>query len=122
MGSPKRTIYIVDPDPATCAMLNRSLGSLGCAFHCCASAEEFLAEFSADGAACLITELELPGLGGLALIERIVLSGCHLPCIVISTDYNVRNAVTAIRAGATSFATKPLRKGALLADLRRALH
>lgn len=122
MGSPKRTIYVVDPDPATCAELSRSLGALGCTFHCCASAEEFLLEFSADAAACLITELELPGLGGLALVEHIARSGLCLPCIVISGNDNVRDAVTAVRSGATSFVRKPLRKGALLADLRRVLH
>lgn len=114
-------VYVVDPDRASREDVQRLLLGPGHAVRCFPSAEAFLAAFEPESAACLVTELNLPGLDGIELVTRVVRSDPRVPSIILTADASVREAVTAIRAGAASVVSKPIRRRALIEEVRRFL-
>ena len=114
-------ICTVDDDPlvrsATVDLLN-SLGHSALAFN---SAEEFLDSGLAEETACLILDMQLPGLSGLELQTHLLTYGPHLPIIFISAFADPQCRESALRAGAIAFLTKPYGETELLGALETAL-
>ena len=105
--------YVVDDDAsvreAVCAMLDSAdIQVLG--FE---SAEAYLCHLRSDHAACLITDLRMPGIGGLELHRRLRAMDSP-PIIFISGRCDVPSIVQAMKAGAIEFLAKPLDMTALL--------
>ncbi len=63
----------------------------------------------------------LPGMTGLALLQKLQSGGYRLPAIMITGNSDVPMAVQAMKAGATDFIEKPVGRDALLAGVRRAI-
>ena len=119
MSSP--IIAIVDDDEAVreaSATLVRSLGYKVSAF---ASADEFLTSEQISNASCLITDLQMPGLSGLDLQDRLIATGHRFPIIFITgyPDEDVR--ARAIKSGAIAFLSKPFNADHLIGYLDKAL-
>jgi FixJ family two-component response regulator len=105
--------YVVDDETsvreAVCAMLDSAdIQVLG--FE---SAEAYLCHSRSDVAACLITDLRMPGIGGLELQRRLKAVDSP-PIIFISGRGDVPSTAQAMKAGAIEFLTKPLDTAALL--------
>ncbi len=105
--------YVVDDEAsvreAVCAMLDSAdIQVLG--FE---SAEAYLGHSRSDVAACLITDLRMPGIGGLELQRRLKAVDSP-PIIFISGRGDVPSTAQAMKAGAIEFLTKPLDTAALL--------
>jgi FixJ family two-component response regulator len=119
--SMNRVISIVDDDSSvrdgTMDLLN-SLGFMAVAF---ARAEEFLQFDSLYGTRCLIADVQLPGMSGLELYERLVVSGRDVPTILITAFPDDRDRERALRAGVTCYLTKPFNEKELIACIRSAL-
>ena len=64
--------------------------------------------------ACLVLELDLPGLSGLDLQRRLVRDHPGMPVVFLSDDADVPTAVQAMKEGAVDFLTKPLDRELLL--------
>jgi FixJ family two-component response regulator len=106
--------YVVDDEAcvreAVCAMLDSAdIPVMG--FE---SAEAYLRHSRSDLAACLITDLRMPGIGGLELQRRLRASDSP-PIVFISGRGDVPSTVQAMKCGAIEFLTKPLDTTALLA-------
>jgi CheY-like chemotaxis protein len=114
-------ISVVDDDEdvrnATKALI-RSLGHHVAAF---ASAEEFLNSEQLHQTACLISDVQMPGLNGIELQERLKADGHRIPVIFITAFPDERVRDRAMRAGAISFMSKPLSDANLIVCLDRAL-
>ena len=112
--NPQPSIYVVDADPAVRDSLHSLLSLHGFHVELYASAAEFLD--AAPGAAngCLVTEVHLPDMSGIELLERIRQRGLELPVIIIADRGDVPTAVRAIRSGAVDFLEKPFLDRALL--------
>lgn len=80
----------------------------------CASAEEALPLLSRDFAGVLVSDVRLPGLSGLDVLERVVAIDADLPVIVVTGHGDVAMAVDAMRAGAYDFVEKPFSSDDLL--------
>ena len=78
------TVAVVDDDESVREALGNLLASLGLGVATFASAEEFLASPACRAAACLITDVQMPGMSGLELQRRIVADGNGLPVILIT--------------------------------------
>ncbi len=78
------------------------------------SAEALLQEPLAQSSACLVTEVDLPGRDGIALLEMLNTCGLMLPSIVITDNNDVPSAVKAMRAGAVDCLQRPVLQKALL--------
>ena len=85
------------------------------------SAEEFLASRSAEGALCLVVDLELPGISGLELQDRLAGRDSHAPIVFVTAHGSDSNRERAIRQGAAAFLAKPVRREELLNSVRAAI-
>ena len=85
------------------------------------SADEFLKSEQVHDTSCLITDLQMPGLSGLDLQDRLIARGHRIPIIFITgyPDENVR--ARAMKAGAVAFLSKPVNADHLLGYLEKAL-
>lgn len=115
------TVWVVDDDPGVRRLLLALLEDRPWTVRAFASAEEFLAAYQPADCACLITDLRMPGLDGLALQRLLAERGTTLPVIMISGYGEVDSAVTAMRHGAVDFIEKPFDAARLIARIEEAL-
>ena len=99
--------------------LVRALGYSAVAFP---SAAEFLNSKRRHGAACLITDVQMPGMTGPELHERLVACGEPIPTILITAYPNERVRARVLQAGVKGYLTKPFAENDLLACIDSALH
>jgi two-component system response regulator FixJ len=103
--------YVVDDDADVRKALIALLQSAGYPAQGFASAEAFLDAFSGNIqtlAGCLILDLRMPGMDGLALQHRLVEAGGAIPILFLTGHGEVPDAVVALRAGAVDFLLKPV--------------
>jgi FixJ family two-component response regulator len=114
------TIFIVDDDLSVRRSLARLLMSAGYDVVACATAEEFLA-LDVARPACLVTDVRMPGMTGLDLLEALRSSGRDLPIILSSGDADAASAAQASARGAFRFVSKPFEPDELLGALEEAI-
>ena len=114
-------ISIVDDDKAVRDALQRMLGAHGFSANAFASAEQFLNWPHLDETACLILDVRMPGMTGLALHHALSSRGCRIPTILITACPTDGERERAIAAGAVSYLAKPLSEAVLLDLVRDAL-
>lgn len=121
-GSPTdAVIFVVDDDQAMRESLEFLLASAGLEVESFASAREFLDGYKPGRSGCLLVDVRMPGMSGLALQEALSERGVRLPVIFMTAHADVPMAVRAMRGGALDFIEKPFDDGALLERLHRAL-
>jgi FixJ family two-component response regulator len=104
----RATIYVVDDDPAVRKGLRRLLKSAGYGVESFASAEDFLVLDKCDNSpACLILDLQMSGMNGLALQEEITSQNRIMPIIFVTAHGDIPSSVKAIKNGAIDFLSKP---------------
>ena len=106
-GTQSSCIAVVDPDPTVREGLDILLGDLASEICHYDSAEEFLRSAAHHVPDCLITEVWLPGISGVELLERLNEAGHHVPTILLAREGDVAMAVRGIRAGAAEYIEKP---------------
>lgn len=121
------TVYIVDDDAGVreaLAWLLRSRRLLSTSY---ASAEEFAATleggFAPEQACCLLLDVRMPGMSGLALFEQLVQRGLAqvMPVIFLTGHADVPTAVDMVKRGAFDFCEKPFSDNALVDRIEDAL-
>jgi FixJ family two-component response regulator len=87
-----------------------------------ASGREFLSGIgSASGAACIVLDLQMPGLDGLDLQDELHTRGIELPIVFVTGHGDIPSSVRAMKAGAVDFLTKPVMDDDLLRAVAEAL-
>ena len=114
-------IAIVDDDGAVREALKALVRSLGYDASTFGSAEAFLNSEQINDTSCLITDVQMPGLSGLDLQDRLIAQGYRIPIIFFTgyPDENVR--IRAMKAGAVAFLSKPCDGDHLLGCFEKAL-
>src|SRR6267143_1082840 len=123
-GAPMTTpapIYVVDDDTSVRDAVGRLVRSAGWKVETFASAQAFLASCWADVPSCLILDVQLPGLSGLDLRQRLANSGARTSIIFLTGHGDIPSSVRAIKAGALEFLTKPYADAALIAAIEQGL-
>ena len=120
-GAQPPTIFVVDDDSAVREALRDLLRGDGRTVEIYASSEAFLDAYRPGGDGCLLVDARMPGMGGLALLQRLKSEGTRLPAIMITGQGDVPMAVEAMRAGAADFIEKPIRRDELFASIEHAL-
>lgn len=115
------TVFIVDDDLAVRDSVAELAGSVGLRTECFASAQEFLAAFRPQRAGCLVLDVRMAGMSGLALQQKLTALGSRIPVILLTGHGDVPMAVDALKAGAVDFVQKPYRDQALLDSINAAL-
>lgn len=118
---PTPTVFIVDDDDALRDSLAFLMRSVGLAVQPFPTAEAFLAAHEPDQSGCLVTDVRLPGMSGIALQELLESRQTPLPVILISGYAEVPTAVKAMKRGAIDFIEKPFSNDVLLDCVRKAI-
>ncbi len=119
--APGTTVFVIDDDRAVLAELERLLIDHGHVAEIYASGEAFLAADRPDRKGCLVVDAVMPGMGGMALLERLKVASRSLPAIMITGQGDITMAVRAMKAGAADFLEKPVQADEMLAAIERAL-
>jgi FixJ family two-component response regulator len=115
------TVFIVDDDEAVRDSIKELVSSVGLPAELYASAVDFLAAFDGARAGCLVLDIRMARMSGLALQSKLNEMGAQIPIVFITAHADVPTAVEALRAGALSFVTKPYREQELLDSINEAL-
>ena len=107
-------ISIVDDDPIVREAIADLLQSLGYEVKTFASTEHFFESGTLGETSCLITDLQMPGLGGLELQTRLIAQGHATPVIFVTAFPEERFRQRAMNAGAFGFLSKPFAEDALI--------
>ena len=122
MNSSAPTVYVIDDDASVRRSLSRLLKIEGHAVEVLVSAEEFLQVAPEGQAACLVLDINMPGLNGLELQQALIERHRADQIIFITGHGDVPMCAQAMKAGAVDFLPKPFGDDALLEAVDRALH
>ena len=121
MTSHEPTVFVVDDDPSVLKALKRLLQSAGWKAVTFESADDFLGAHDPAAHGCLLLDMSMPGHDGLELQRRLTEMGSSLPVVFLTGHGDVPSSVTAMRAGAVNFLSKPVNDEALLASVAEAV-
>jgi FixJ family two-component response regulator len=114
-------ISIIDDDALARDGIRELVESLGYRTATFQSAEDFLRSSMVADTACLITDLQMPGLSGLELQEALRSQGYHTPVILITAFPNEQHRTRALDNGAVGFLSKPFDEESLIKCLIAAI-
>ena len=114
------TVYVVDDDQALSASLRLLLEASQYLVETFPSARAFL-DHDLVANACLLTDVQMPDMDGLALQQELAKLNRRIPVVVMTGHADVPRAVRAMKAGAIDFLEKPFNDAALLESIARAL-
>ncbi len=121
MNTRDEIIYIVDDEAGMQKALTRLFRAEGFEVRAFSSAQEFIDAHRAGEIACLILDVAMPGLDGIALQHFLLASGVHVPIVFLTGRGDIPMSVRAIKAGAVDFLTKPVNDTELLRAVHTAL-
>jgi two-component system response regulator TctD len=114
-------ILIVDDDDLVRKAMARVLTRFGYDVVACSDAEEAMEAAERFSFDALVTDLVLPGLDGVELIEKLQENGNQIPVVLVSGYPDPKRPVDGLAAGAHCFITKPVPSGVLAMTLSRAI-
>lgn len=115
------TVFVIDDDDAVRDALSLSLSSAGYHVVCYANGENFLKDYNRDIPGCLLLDLCMPGMDGLAVQRELLQRHINLPIIFMTAYGSIRDSVSAVKAGALDFLEKPVSAAVLIERIRQAL-
>ncbi|MGB8341800.1 MAG: response regulator [Chthoniobacterales bacterium] len=114
-------VFVIDDDPSTRKGLSRLLDSADYESEIFESAEDFLDHPPHSGPACIIVDVQMPGLNGLEFQETLIRRRREEQLIFITGHGDITMCARVMKAGAVDFLPKPFRPGELLKCVERAL-
>jgi len=121
MNEDRAVAFVIDDDASMRRSLNTLLRSVGLDVYLFSSAQEFMQAKRPDVPACLVLDVRLPGMSGLAFQQELVRAGVALPVIFLTGHADVPMTVRAMKAGAAEFLTKPVDEQVLLDAIHTAI-
>ncbi|MDB5992069.1 MAG: DNA-binding response regulator [Herbaspirillum sp.] len=117
----KPRVFLVDDQTDILKALSRLLCSAGFEVTTFESAQDFLDSGNADALGCLVLDLSMPGMTGLALQQCLTLRASVLPIVFLSAHGDIDVGVRAMKLGAADFLTKPVDGDKLIAAVHTAI-
>jgi FixJ family two-component response regulator len=114
-------ISIIDDDRSVREAIQGLIRSLGYATVAFGSAEDYLDSGRIGDTACIITDLQMPGLSGIDLQRRLIADGHRTPMIFVTAFPSDRLRKQALDAGAFGFLSKPFDESSLITCIDKAL-
>lgn len=117
----KPTVFIIDDDLDTLKALRWLLESVGLNVECFESSVSFLESYHPDRCGCIVTDVRMPTLGGIQMVEQLNYRKNKMPVIFISGHGDVPMAVSAMKTGAMDFISKPVNNQYLLEQIQKSI-
>ncbi|MBD8733131.1 sigma-54-dependent transcriptional regulator [Pseudomonas sp. CFBP 13710] len=117
----KIQVVLIDDDPHLRQALSQTLDLAGLKVLALADAQGLAARIERDWPGVVVSDIRMPGIDGLQLLEQLHARDTELPVLLITGHGDVPLAVQAMRAGAYDFLEKPFASDALLDSVRRGL-
>lgn len=121
MTTAEPTVHIVDDDEAVLDSIYELASSVGLKARTFRSAADYLAFFDPAQRGCLVLDVRMARMSGLALRDRLDAMGSTIPIVFISAHGDIGMAVSAVKAGAVDFVQKPYHEQQLLDAINEAL-
>lgn len=115
------TIFVIDDQPSVRDAIGEMLSVFGFAVELFDSAPSFLDKVKATRPGCVVADVRMPGMDGIALVGEMARRELAIPVILISGHADVPMAVAGIKAGADDFIEKPVDDAKLVAAINRAM-
>ena len=113
-ASADAVVFVIECDDAARSAIKQLLESVGLHVVPLRSAVEFLDGGIPETTCCLVLELRLPVMSGLALQDQLKKANIQVPLIFVTAHGSIATAVRAMKAGAVDFLTKPINEQNLL--------
>ena len=114
-------VFVVDDDSSVREAIKSLIKSVGLRVETFETAQQFLGSKRPEVPGCVVLDVRLPGLSGLDLQRQLAANEIKLPIIFITGYGDIPMSVTAMKAGALEFLTKPFRDQDLLDAIQKAL-
>jgi len=114
-------IHLVDDDAAVRDALARLIGTVGLRVQGWGDPQAFLDGFDREAIGAIVLDLRMPGIGGLAVLERLVAGGVDQPVVMLTGHGTVELCRRAFKSGAAEFLEKPVDDEQLLEALQHAV-
>lgn len=114
-------IHLIDDDDAVRDSLALLIGTIGLRVQPWADPQAFLARFDRQAVGAIVLDVRMPGLGGLAVLERLREEGVDQPVIMLTGHGTVALCRRAFKSGADEFLEKPVDDEVLLEALQQAV-
>jgi DNA-binding NtrC family response regulator len=117
--SPDVSLVIIDDNPGSLELLSTALESEGIRILTAQDPEEGLEIVFREHPQIVLTDLVMPGLSGLEVLDRVVEFDASIDVILMTAHYSSESAVEAIRKGAADYLNKPVSLSALRERIHR---
>jgi FixJ family two-component response regulator len=114
-------VFVVDDDASVRDAVRKLIASVGLRVETFGSTREFLGAKRPEGPACLVLDVRLPDVSGLEFQRELSKANIQLPIIFITGHADIPMTVSAMKAGAVEFLTKPFRGQELLDAIQEAI-
>jgi FixJ family two-component response regulator len=102
-------VHVVDDDAALRSALEDLFATVGLATRTYATARDFLTSGFTDTPGCIIIDIRLPDMNGLAFQAKLTQAGVRLPVVMMTGYGDIPMTVRAMKGGAVDFLPKPFR-------------
>jgi response regulator RpfG family c-di-GMP phosphodiesterase len=114
-------VLIVDDERSVCVLLSEKLSSEGLECQSCSSGEKALALMQGESFDLIISDLHMPGISGLELLEKVRQDYPRSAFLIITGEGDVQVGIKAMKQGAADYLVKPFQLEAVVASVGRAL-
>jgi FixJ family two-component response regulator len=114
-------VFLVDDDASILSALTRGLEGAGLKVRTWQSPSDFLREHDPSIPGCLVVDFMMPEMNGFELHRTLLSRGCERSIVFVTAYGDIPMSVNAMRAGAVSFLSKPVRLHSLLEAVREAI-
>jgi len=121
MTAPNALVFLIDDDASVRKGVSRLLRSAGYKSESFESAADFLQREQHPGPACLIVDVQMPGINGMDLQETLIQHRREEQLVFITGHGDIPTCAQAMKAGAVDFLRKPFRADQLLQCVQNAL-
>lgn len=107
MNKSTQTVFIVDDEPVVRKAVSLIIEQTGYSIQAFASATDFLEQHDSSQSGCLVSDVRMPGMDGMELLQRLQTLGRKIPVVMLSAHGDIPMAVAAVKLGAIDFLEKP---------------
>jgi FixJ family two-component response regulator len=116
-------VFVIEPDERQATQIVELLQEQGYLTQVHKNAEDLITALDGfEGQGCIVSEMDLPGIGGQEMLSVLEEQGCSLPVIILTWDADVSRAVEALRGSVADYLVKPLVERKIINRLRSILN